>query len=209
MMVVKEQQERCPTREIQVNNQDNYGSIKNNNKKKKMREWLELSLGRTSCWRESKEHHQTKTTFHKLFACNFCTRKFYNPQALGGHLNAHKRERGVARRYCSQELMSFRTMSLPYNLTTPRTLGLSTHSMVVQNPSILEGKTVDHFISVEASCGVIMAKQKSTTTRSDMIWPGSFHVDHHSNQVVLSDGESSLSSTIVHPLNLDLSFDSL
>ncbi|KAI3889515.1 hypothetical protein MKW92_000406 [Papaver armeniacum] len=199
------------TREIQVINQDDNGLIKNNKKKKKKkREWLELSLGRTSSCTESKEHHQTKPTLHKLFSCNFCMRKFYSPQALGGHLNAHKRERGVARRYYSQELVSFRTMSLPHNRTTPRTLGLSTrttprtlglstHSMVVQNPSILEGKTVGHFINVEASCSVITAKQNSTTTRSDMIWPGSFHVDHHhSNQVVFSDGESSLSSTIVH-----------
>ncbi|RZC68857.1 hypothetical protein C5167_031989 [Papaver somniferum] len=103
--------------------------------------------------------------------------------------------------------MNFRMMSLPHNPTTPRTLGLSTHSMVVQNPRILEGKTVGHFINVEASCSVIIqSAEENSTTRSDMIWPGSFHVDHHhSNQVVFTDGESSLSSTIVHPLNLDLS----
>ncbi|KAI3848783.1 hypothetical protein MKX03_011397 [Papaver bracteatum] len=132
---------------------------------------------------ESKEHHQTKPTLHKFFSCNLCIRKFYSPLALGG----------VARRYYSQELMNFRTMSLPHNPTTPRTLGLSTHSMVVQNPSILEGKIVGHFINVEASCSVITqsAKQNSTTTPSDLIWPGSFHVDyHHSNQVGFSYGES-------------------
>lgn len=173
------------------------------------RDSVGLSLSSTSESSNEPASHTTGAAIPRVFSCNYCQRKFFSSQALGGHQNAHKRERTLAKRAMRMGIFSERyasLASLPLHGSSFRSLGIKAHSSVHHGftPPV---RPTDIRNTARFQHGYMGLPIFMEDDEAELLWPGSFRqvaeaVDPHPG-FVLTESSTINFVEVTPPVDID------
>ncbi|KAG1366311.1 zinc finger protein 4 [Cocos nucifera] len=134
----------------------------------------------------------------RVFSCNYCQRKFFSSQALGGHQNAHKRERTLAKRALRMDAFPYAyasIASLPLNGSVFHSLGIKAHSSVHSDRQ--ESRSGPRFGRGLLGPMLDFAEDDEV----NYYWPGSFRPSANSGFELM--GNSNLNRSTSDPLPVE------
>jgi hypothetical protein len=114
----------------------------------------------------------------RVFTCNYCQRKFFSSQALGGHQNAHRRERTLARRTLRLDAAGpygyyADVASLPLYGSGLYPIGIQAHASMAAHP---EQQRHEDAAELRPARGLLSPMPFLVADEAEMSfgWPGSF-----------------------------------
>ncbi|CAL0317714.1 unnamed protein product [Lupinus luteus] len=174
------------------------------NKELGVRDSIGFSFSSTSESSNEPAPQTTAATTPRVYSCNYCQRKFLSSQALGGHQNAHKRERTLSKRAMRMGFYSERyasLASLPLHGSF-RSLGIKAHSSMHHGLSPTIRPTAELKNNVRFEQGYAGLPIFFEDDEPKLLWPGSFRPDAEvgdPHQNFIATGSSDYSFTEVNP----------